>query len=522
MLKNLFATHPIEAAAHVDAGEPAEDGALSGENSLKRVLTAKHLVMLGVGAVIGAGIFVLTGTAAAQHAGPALVISFLVAGSACALAGLCYAEFAAMLPVSGSAYSYSYATLGEGVAWFVGWNLVLEYLFAASTVAVGWSGYFNELLRMLSRWTGVSLELPKALSSAPLAFDSANHLVTTGAIINLPAVVIVAAIGWLCYRGITESASVNAVIVAVKVIVILLFLAVMFQYIQPHLWHPFIPPNEGPGKFGWSGVMRAASVVFFAYIGFDAVSTAAGEAKNPQRDMPIGILGSLAICTVLYIAMAATLTGIAPFRSLDTAEPVATALNYVLGYVPLGTTASSILLILKGLVVLAALLGLSSVILVMLMGQPRIFYTMSRDGLLPKALGKVHKKYRTPHVGTVIVGMIAAVLAALFPVSVLGDLVSMGTLLAFTTVCIGVGVLRFTRPQLKRAFRVPGFLLVCPLGAIICLYLFWQAFEQRWKLFLVWTVIGFLIYGLYGYRNSKLRHAKGSDALPTSGSATDA
>ncbi|CAM5249977.1 Amino acid permease OS=Rhodanobacter lindaniclasticus OX=75310 GN=B1991_17410 PE=4 SV=1 [Rhodanobacter lindaniclasticus] len=267
---------------HVDAGEPVE-GSGTGEVTLKRALTARRLIMLGIGAVIGAGIFVLTGTAAAQFAGPALVISFLIAGFACALAGLCYAEFAAMLPVSGSAYSYSYATLGEVVAWFVGWNLVLEYLFAASTVAVGWSGYFNEMLRMISGWIGVDISLPAALASAPLTFDATgHHIIATGTLINLPAVAIVAAISWLCYRGITQSATVNAVIVAIKVIVILLFLAVTFHYLNPDLWHPFIPENEGGAKYGWSGVIRAATLVFFAYIGFDAVSTAAGEAKNPS------------------------------------------------------------------------------------------------------------------------------------------------------------------------------------------------------------------------------------------------
>src|SRR5574337_244035 len=451
MIKGLFATHGIEAMPHVDAGEPVE-GSGTGEVTLKRALTARHLVMLGIGAVIGAGIFVLTGTAAAQFAGPALVISFLMAGFACALAGLCYAEFAAMLPVSGSAYSYSYATLGEVVAWFVGWNLVLEYLFAASTVAVGWSGYFNEMLRMISDWIGINVSLPSALSSAPLTFDaSGHHIIATGTLINLPAVAIIAAISWLCYRGITQSATVNAIIVAIKVAVILLFLAVTFHYLNPDLWHPFIPENQGGFKYGWSGVIRAATLVFFAYIGFDAVSTAAGEAKNPQRDMPIGILGSLIICTFLYIAMAAALTGLAPYTELNTPEPVATALNYV--------------------------------------------------------LGKVHPGQRTPYVGTIIVGVIAAVLAGLFPVDVLGDLVSMGTLLAFATVCIGVLVLRHTRPELPRAFRVPFPWVVCPLGAAACLFLFWQAFETRWWLILGWTAIGFLIYGFYGYRHSKLRRS---------------
>jgi len=505
MIKGLFATHSIEAMPRVDAGEPVEGGP-EGEVTLKRVLTARHLVMLGIGAVIGAGIFAITGTAAAQFAGPALIVSFLIAGFACALAGMCYAEFAAMLPVSGSAYSYSYATLGEIVAWFVGWNLVLEYLFAASTVAVAWSGYFGELLRMLSAATGMPLTLPAMLSSAPLRLDDAGHLVTTGALINLPAIFIVAAISWLCYRGITQSATVNAIIVAVKVIVILLFLAVMFHYINPALWHPFVPANEGGSKFGWTGVYRGATLVFFAYIGFDAVSTAAGEAKNPQRDMPIGILGSLLVCTLLYIAMAATMTGVAPFRMLNTPEPVATAISYVMGTVAAGSTASHILGAVKILVVFAALAGLSSVVLVMLMGQPRIFFSMSRDGLLPPALGRLHKKHRTPYVGTVIVGVIAAVLAGLFQVDLLGDLVSMGTLLAFTTVCIGVLVLRRTRPELPRAFRVPWPWAVCLVGAAACMFLFWQAFKVRWPLLMSWIAIGFLIYGFYGYRHSKLRN----------------
>jgi APA family basic amino acid/polyamine antiporter len=504
MLRNLFATHPIGAMPHVDAGEPVE-GSIDGEVTLKRVLTARHLVMLGIGAVIGAGIFVLTGAAAAQFAGPALVISFLMAGVACGLAGLCYAEFAAMLPVSGSAYSYSYATLGEVVAWFVGWNLVLEYLFAASTVAVGWSGYFNEMLSMLSSATGLNFNLPPALASAPFAFDQTGHFVATGAVLNLPAIAIVAAISWLCYRGITQSATVNSIIVAIKVIVILLFLIVTFNFINPDLWHPFVPVNEGGNKFGWSGVIRGAGVVFFAYIGFDAVSTAAGEAKNPQRDMPIGILGSLLICTVLYIAMAGALTGLAPFRELDTPEPVATALSYVLGTLPPGSTASLLLTTMKALVVFAALAGLSSVVLVMLMGQPRIFFAMSRDGLMPKTLGKLHPKHRTPYIGTIIVGIIAATLAGLLPVTVLGELVSMGTLLAFTTVCIGVLVLRHTRPELPRAFRVPLPWLVCPLGAAACLFLFWPVFAVHWRLLTGWTAFGFLIYGVYGYRHSKLR-----------------
>lgn len=486
MLKNLLATKPISPSGHVDAGEPVE-GSLEGEATLKRTLTARQLVMLGIGAVIGAGIFVLTGHAAAEHAGPAIVLSFVLAGFACALAGLCYAEFSAMLPVSGSAYSYSYATLGEFVAWFIGWNLVLEYMFAASTVAVGWSGYLNSFLGNLG------LALPAALASAPITIVDGS-IVTTGAIVNLPAVFIVAAISGLCYVGITQSAFVNSIIVAIKVTVILLFVAFSLQFVNPDNWVPFIPESEGPGRFGFDGIVRGAAVVFFAYIGFDAVSTAAGEAKNPQRDMPIGILGSLALCTVIYIIVAGTLTGMLHYSELSTPKPVATALE-----------AYPSVTWLKWLVEIGAIAGLSSVILVMLMGQPRIFYAMSKDGLLPRMFGKVHKKFQTPYVGTIVVGVFAATLAGLFPIGLLGELVSMGTLLAFATVCVGVLVLRFTRPDLPRPFRVPLAIVVCPIGALACLYLFWQPFSEHWQLMVGWTALGLVIYFAYGYRHSKLR-----------------
>lgn len=493
MLKSLFITKPVTPAGHVAAGEPIE-GSLQGEATLKRVLTARHLVMLGIGAVIGAGIFVITGHAAADHAGPAVILSFVFAGIACAFAGLCYAEFAAMLPVSGSAYSYSYATLGEGVAWFIGWMLVLEYLFAASTVAVGWSGYFNELVDLLATWTGIPMDFPDWLSNAPFTFGAGSKLIGTGAVLNIPAIVIVGAISVLCYVGITQSAFVNSIIVAIKVAVILIFLAFAMSYVNPENWVPFIPENTGPGQFGWSGVMRGAAMVFFAYIGFDAVSTAAGEAKNPSRDMPIGILGSLVFCTILYIAVAAVLTGMVDFRILNTAQPVATALAQ---YPSLDW--------LRLLVTVGALAGLSSVILVMLMGQPRIFYSMAQDGLIPPAFAKVHPKYRTPYFGTVVVGIIAVTLAGLFPIGVLGELVSMGTLLAFATVSIGVLVLRYTQPDLPRAFRVPAPWIICPLGAFACLYLFWQAFSEHWRLMLGWVAIGLIVYAVYGYRHSVLR-----------------
>ena len=488
---NLFRTKPISAQPHVDAGEPFE-GSLEGEATFRRVLTARHLVMLGIGAIIGAGIFVMTGQAAANHAGPAIMISFVLAGVACAFAGLCYAEFAAMLPVSGSAYSYAYATLGEFIAWFIGWNLVLEYIFAGATVAVGWSGYFAGLLDSAGAWLGVPLSLPAALASAPVNVVD-GRLVLTGALVNLPAVLIIAAVSALCYRGVTQSAAVNSVVVAVKVVVILLFLAFGLQFVDTQNWQPFVPEPQGPGHFGWDGVVRGASIVFFAYIGFDAVSTAAQEAKNPQRDMPIGILGSLVVCTVLYMAVAAVLTGMLPYTQLGTAKPVATALE-----------AYPSLLWLKTLVELGAIAGLTSVILVMLMAQPRIFYTMSRDGLIPRLFSRVHRRFHTPHVGTVIVGAIAAILGGLLPIGVLGDLVSMGTLLAFATVCAGVLVLRRTRPDVPRPFRVPAVWLVGPAGVLSCLWLFWRVFLDNWHWMTGWIVIGVVIYFAYGQRHSAL------------------
>ena len=475
---SLFITKPVQDAAAADSG-------------LKRSLTATQLTLLGIGAVIGAGIFVLSGHAAAEHAGPAIVLSFIIAGIACAFAGLCYAEFAAMLPVSGSAYSYSYATLGEFVAWFIGWNLVLEYMFAASTVAVGWSGYLNGFL------SHFGAALPDSLSSAPLNVVDGS-IVYTGGLVNLPAVAIIAAVSGLCYVGITQSAFVNSIIVAIKVTVIVLFVAFAASYVNPDNWHPFIPENQGPGKYGFDGIVRGASVVFFAYIGFDAVSTAAGEAKNPQRDMPIGILGSLAICTVIYIIVSLVLTGLLPYPELATPKPVATALEH---YPALGW--------LKLLVEVGAIAGLSSVILVMLMGQPRIFLSMSNDGLLPKLFAKVHPKFQTPYLGTLIVGVFAALLAGFLPIGLLGELVSMGTLLAFATVSIGVLVLRRTRPDLKRPFRVVAAPLVCTLGAASCLYLFWKPFTEHWHLMTGWTAIGMVIYFTYGYRNSKVRQAAG-------------
>jgi APA family basic amino acid/polyamine antiporter len=435
---------------------------------------------------------VLTGTAAANHAGPALVVSFLIAGLGCALAGLCYAEFASMIPVSGSAYSYSYATLGELVAWFIGWNLILEYLFAAATVAVGWSGYVVSLVEQLG------MHLPEALTNAPFT-KGAGHfeIIRTGAILNLPAVLIIAALTALCYVGIHQSARFNSVVVAIKVAVIILFIGFGMWAIDGANWQPFIPENTGRfGHFGWSGVVQAAGIIFFAYIGFDAVSTAAQEAKNPQRDMPIGIMGSLVVCTVLYVAVSAVLTGMVPYLELNSPAPVALALDrhpelsWLAGWIKLG-----------------AIAGMTSVMLVMMLGQPRIFYAMSRDGLLPPLFRKVHPTHKTPYIGTLITGSLAALIAGLFPVTILGELVSIGTLLAFTTVCIGVLVLRHTRPDLKRPFRTPAPWVVCIGGALICSGMMVSLPPDTWVRLAVWTAIGFLIYGFYGYKHSALRNS---------------
>jgi APA family basic amino acid/polyamine antiporter len=479
MAHGLFSTKPI--------GELHESEI---DNELNRTLDARALVLLGIGAIIGTGIFVLTGTAAANHAGPALVVSFLIAGCGCALAGLCYAEFASMIPVSGSAYSYSYATLGEFVAWFIGWNLILEYLFAAGTVAVGWSGYVVSLLEQFH------IHLPPALTNAPFT-KGAGHfeIVHTGALINLPAVLIVAAISTLCYVGIHQSARFNAIVVAIKVTVILLFVGFGISAIDGANWHPFIPPNTGQfGHFGWSGVFQAAGIIFFAYIGFDAVSTAAQEAKNPQRDMPIGILGSLVICTVLYVVVSAVLTGMVPYGDLNTPAPVALALDR-----------HPELSWLSVLIKVGAIAGITSVILVMVLGQPRIFYAMSRDGLLPPFFRRVHPKFKTPYVGTIITGTCAALIGGLFPVTILGELVSIGTLLAFSTVCLGVLVLRYTRPDIKRPFRVPAPWFVCIAGAVICFGMMLSLPTDTWVRLILWTAIGMLIYAFYGYRHSTLR-----------------
>jgi basic amino acid/polyamine antiporter, APA family len=429
------------------------------------------------------------------------VISFIIAGIGCMFAGLCYSEFAAMVPVAGSAYAYSYATLGELVAWFVGWNLILEYMMACSTVAAGWSGYFIKLLEHFH----VNF-IPAALSSAPFETSGPGiQFHATGAYVNLPAIVIIAAATWLCYRGIKESAVVNTIIVAVKVCIVLAVIVFGAFYVNTAHWFPYIPANTGEfGHFGWSGIFQASAIIFFAYIGFDGVSTVAQEAKDPQRGMPIGMLGSLAICTVLYILMSSVLTGLVPFQTLNGAAPVAVALE-----------AHPQLSWLSFWVILGALFGLTSVIITMIIPQARIWLTMSHDGLLPKVFGSVHPKYRTPHVSTLITGVAASLAAGLVPLGVLGELVSIGTLIAFIVVCIGVLVLRYTRPDLPRPFRIKGVWGVSLLGVLFCSGMAYSLPNETWWRLLVWSAIGIFMYLVYGYRHSKLRgsaEAEGRDA----------
>lgn len=466
---------------------------------LKRTLTATNLTMLGIGAIIGAGIFVLTGTAAATAAGPAIVISFIIAGLGCLFAGLCYAEFASMIPIAGSAYTYGYATLGEFIAWIIGWDLILEYLFGAATVAVGWSGNVVSLLKA----SGITV--PATIAQAPLAYDGAEFTFT-GSFINLPAVLLIAMMTTLLVVGIQESARFNNFIVFVKVAIVLLVIGFGFQYVNADNWEPFIPAVEimpdGGSRYGWEGIVRGAAVVFFSYIGFDAVSTAAQEAKNPQRDMPIGMLLSLGICTLLYVLMALVLTGLTSYKNLNVPDPVLVAL----------AAAGPALKWLFFFTGLGAVAGLASVVLVMLMGQPRIFFAMSRDGLLPPVFGKIHPRFRTPHVTTIFTGTVAAVVAGIFPIGLLGELVSIGTLLAFIIVCGGVIAMRRRDPDIERPFRTPFVPLVPILGILICGYMMFNLPFDTWLRLIIWMALGVVIYFFYGRHNSKLaREAKGEN-----------
>ncbi|TDB63779.1 amino acid permease [Arundinibacter roseus] len=458
-------------------------------NQLKRTLSATSLVALGIGAIIGAGLFSLTGIAAAEHAGPAVTISFVLAAFGCAFAGLCYAEFASMIPIAGSAYTYSYATMGEFVAWIIGWDLVLEYALGAATVAVSWSRYLLEFL------SGFGIHLPVELVCSPFeVVKLSDGTVVEGGLINLPAILIVGLLSLLLIRGTQGSALMNNVLVIVKILVVLVFIALGWSHIDPVNYTPYIPENTGSyGHFGWSGIARGAAVVFFAFIGFDAVSTAAQEAKNPQRDMPIGILGSLIICTILYVLFAHVMTGLVNYTEfVNDAKPAATAFAKT-GYDFLQT----------GLI-LAILAGYTSVMLVMLLGQSRVFYTMSKDGLLPPFFSVIHKKYHTPWKTNLFFLVFVSLFAGFVPVSDLGHMVSIGTLFAFCLVCAGVWLMRIRMPHLHRAFKTPLVPFVPIMGIGICVYLMSSLPLESWYRLALWLALGLAIYFLYGKKHSKL------------------
>src|SRR6516164_5997627 len=476
VLRQLLAVRPI-------------DEAPAGKARLKQVLSARALIAIGLGATIGSGIFVLTGTVAANHSGPAITLSLLIAAFGGGLAALCYSEFAAFLPVPGSAYSYTYATVGEALAWFIGWNLLLEYAISASAVAVSWSAYVVSLL------SDVHIRLPAALVNAPLGVDAHDRLIATGAIVNVPAVLIIAAMTWLLYVGVRWSAGANTFMVGLKVAIIIIIVLAGLSYVNSANWHPYVPANAGSfGHFGWSGVLQGAAIIFFSYVGFDTASTTALEARNPQRDLPLGILGSLVISAVLYVAMATVLTGMVPYTRLDSDAPVAVALD-----------AHPQLSWLSWLLKVGVIAGMTSVILTSLLGQPRILLSMSDDGLLPPTMSRCHPRFKTPHVSTVITGVFAALIAAVFPLDLLTDLISMGILLAFAVVCIGVLILRKTRPDAYRPFRVPFAPVTCVLGATVCLGMTYFLSAGTWLRLLVWTIIGMSIYAFYGFRHSHLR-----------------
>ena len=459
------------------------------QNGLKRHLNALNLTLLGVGCVIGAGIFVLTGTAASLHAGPAVALSFVISAFGCLLAGLCYAEFSSMIPISGSAYTYGYATMGEFVAWIIGWDLILEYLFGAATVAVGWSGYVTSFLADLG------LHIPPALCQSPLVFDAHGYKLS-GAIINFPAIFIVVIMTTLLVIGIKESAKFNNIIVLVKVVVILLFIGFGISHIDVANWTPFIPENTGTfGVYGWSGVLTGAGVVFFAYVGFDAVSTTSQEAINPKRDVPRGILFSLLICTILYIGVSLVLTGMVNYKDLNVPAPIALAID----------SAGSGLMWLRPIIKIGAIAGLSSVVLVLLLGQSRVLFTMANDGLLWKSFSKIHTKFKTPHITTIVTGVLCAIFAGLFPIGLLGELVSIGTLLAFIIVSIGIIILRKSEPDAVRGFRTPWVPFVPILGAVVCFAQMASLPGDTWLRLGLWMLIGFVIYFTYSRKHSHAR-----------------
>lgn len=455
------------------------------KSGLNRVLTRWGLTSLGIGAIIGGGIFTLTGIAAHNHAGPALALAFVIAGIGCLFASLCYAEFASVLPVEGSAYAYAYGTIGEIFAWFIGWNLVLEYMMGATTVAVAWSGYFNKLLHLFN------INLPENLANDPVTFG--------GTAFNLPAFLITWVITAILVKGIKEAASTNNIIVVVKIAVVLFVIFVGSFYVNTDNWHPFIPAEvtdaDGTVHFGVGGVLTAATIVFFAYIGFDAVSTQAGEAINPKKDVPFAIIASLVICTILYIAVSLVLTGMVPYNELDLKAPVASAFSGA------GINWATYL------ITIAATAGLMSVMLVMMLGQTRIFLGMAKDGLLPRKLfGALHPKFKTPYKSTILVGFIVSLVAALTPIDRVSEMCSMGTLLAFSMVCIAVLVLRIKQPDLERPYKTPWIYFVAPMGALFNFFLMTQVRENTWYAFLIWGSIGILVYFLYSRKRSNLNN----------------
>jgi APA family basic amino acid/polyamine antiporter len=470
-----------------------DDIVRSGEGdgpALGRSLGWFSITAIGVGGIIGAGIFVLTGTAAAQYAGPGVMISFMIAGLACLFVGLCYAELAAMIPVAGSSYTYTYATLGEFAAWIIGWDLVLEYAMGAATASVGWSGYAVSLL------ADVGIHLPPMLTAATGTVVRLADGSQTTAIVNLPAVFIVLALTFLLIRGTRESARLNNVMVLIKLAVVVSFILIGMWFVDTSKWAPLVPENTGVfGEYGWSGVLRGAAVVFFAYIGFDAVSTAAQEAKLPQRDMPIGILGSLLLCTALYVAVAAVLTGLVPYQSLDVADPIARGVDAIgMGWFSI-------------VIKIGALTGITTVILVLLYGQSRIFYTISRDGLLPPLFSRLHPRLGTPWLSQMLIGGVVALIAGVAPIGLLGEMVSIGTLFAFTLVCVAVIWLRRSDAGAHRPFRVPAAPLVPILGIVMCLALMASLPLDTWARLLVWMAIGVVVYFAYGRRRSLAQRA---------------
>ena len=465
-----------------------EENTVVAEPELRRALGPIQLIGLGIGIIIGAGIFVSTGTTAANFAGPGVVISYLIAGFGCALAGLCYAEFSSMIPVAGSAYSYTFATFGKFLAWLIGWDLILEYLAAASAVAVGWSGYFNGLM------ADMGIHLPEHLSKSPVVWNVDQTFALSGAVINLPATILILFLTALLVIGIRASVTFNGIMVLIKLAVVFLVIGFGLQYVTADNLTPFIPENTGTfGEFGWSGIIRASGVVFFAYIGFDCVSAAAQEAKNPQRNMPIGILGSLALCTVLYVLMCIVMTGVTPYTTLGVSKPVTVAVQ------AMGPQLSWLV----PLVNFGATLGLGTVVLGLLLGQSRIFYAMSRDGMLPKLFAKVHPNFRTPYLSTILIGLVAAVLSAFLPENLLIELVAIGTLAAFVLVCLSVIILRKTHPDVPRPFRTP-FVPVVPIGGmLVCFGMMAGLPLDTWIRFIGWGLIGLLVYFFYARKHAR-------------------